>query len=387
MAVLRGDDRRAERPAAGHPRAQRHAQRADVDHEHRRVHVERGRRRAAAAHLPPRAGRAACARRSRRSRAWSATRAASSSTGTTTAPARSSSTGRRARRPVRQLAVVGRQRLARDRPEGRRRQRARAVAPGPRAVRQHGLRLLLPAGRNQILFHYVVESGEQACCYDTYVSESRIASYIGVAKGEIPPQVVFGTWRSFGDSCDWSWTETKPAGFNRTYFGIPVFDGALAVQRHARHPELGRQHVRGADAGAVRAGGALGAGQLGRQPPADRRCADPPRARRGRLRLLGLLARERAGGRLHGLRRRRRRQRSRRQPVRQQLRAGRPRLARLPRPPGLAGSAAGGVHERRRHPARRVPRAALPPARGDREPAPASSATSTSTRGSGSSTR
>jgi putative glucoamylase/uncharacterized protein DUF3131/hemolysin type calcium-binding protein len=80
---------------------------------------------------------------------------------------------------------------------------------------------------NRILFHYVVETGEAPCCYDTYVSESRIASYIGVAKGEIPPQVVFGTWRSFGDSCDWSWTETKPVGFTRTYFGIPVFDGAL----------------------------------------------------------------------------------------------------------------------------------------------------------------
>ena len=80
---------------------------------------------------------------------------------------------------------------------------------------------------NRILFHYVAETGVAACCYDTYVSESRIASYIGVAKGEIPPQVVFGTWRSFGDSCDWSWTETKPVGFTRTYFGIPVFDGAL----------------------------------------------------------------------------------------------------------------------------------------------------------------
>jgi putative glucoamylase/uncharacterized protein DUF3131/hemolysin type calcium-binding protein len=80
---------------------------------------------------------------------------------------------------------------------------------------------------NRILFHYVVETGGEACCYDTYVSESRISSYIGIAKGEIPPQVAFGTWRSFGDSCDWSWTETKPAGFTRTYFGVPVFDGAL----------------------------------------------------------------------------------------------------------------------------------------------------------------
>jgi hypothetical protein len=81
---------------------------------------------------------------------------------------------------------------------------------------------------NRIIRHYLPGAANpEDCCYDTYVSESRIASYIGVAKGEIPPQVVFGSWRSFGDSCDWSWTETKPVGFTRTYFGIPVFDGAL----------------------------------------------------------------------------------------------------------------------------------------------------------------
>jgi len=81
---------------------------------------------------------------------------------------------------------------------------------------------------NRILFHYLPGAANpDACCYDTYVSESRIASYIGVSKGEIPPQVVYGTWRSFGDSCDWSWTETKPVGFTRTYFGVSVFDGAL----------------------------------------------------------------------------------------------------------------------------------------------------------------
>jgi hypothetical protein len=39
---------------------------------------------------------------------------------------------------------------------------------------------------NRILFHYVPSTGQAACCYDTVVSESRIASYIGIAKGEIP---------------------------------------------------------------------------------------------------------------------------------------------------------------------------------------------------------
>ena len=80
---------------------------------------------------------------------------------------------------------------------------------------------------NRILFHYVPDTGAEACCYDTYVSESRIATYIGISKGEIPAKAVFGTYRAFPDTCDWSWTETKPTGVTHTYFGTPVYDGAL----------------------------------------------------------------------------------------------------------------------------------------------------------------
>jgi Putative glucoamylase/RTX calcium-binding nonapeptide repeat (4 copies)/Protein of unknown function (DUF3131) len=79
---------------------------------------------------------------------------------------------------------------------------------------------------NRILFHYVPDTGEAPCCYDTLVSESRIASYLGIANGQIPQRHYFGTWRSFPDSCDWSWQETRPVGFQRTYFGERVFDGA-----------------------------------------------------------------------------------------------------------------------------------------------------------------
>jgi len=80
---------------------------------------------------------------------------------------------------------------------------------------------------NRMLFHYVPDTGGEACCYDTIVSESRIAGYIGVAKGEVPERVYYGAYRSFPDSCDWSWTETRPVGFTRTYFGTPVYDGSL----------------------------------------------------------------------------------------------------------------------------------------------------------------
>ena len=79
---------------------------------------------------------------------------------------------------------------------------------------------------NRILFHYVPSTGEAPCCYDTIVSESRIASYIGIAKGDLPPRHYFGAWRSFPDTCDWSWQETKPVGFHRTHYGVAVFEGA-----------------------------------------------------------------------------------------------------------------------------------------------------------------
>ncbi len=79
---------------------------------------------------------------------------------------------------------------------------------------------------NRIMFHYVPSTGQVVCCYDTTVSESRIASYIGIAKGEIPARHYFGTWRSFPDTCDWSWQETRPLGFTSYNYGVDVFEGA-----------------------------------------------------------------------------------------------------------------------------------------------------------------
>jgi len=79
---------------------------------------------------------------------------------------------------------------------------------------------------NRIAFFYAPDTGESPCCYDTIVSESRIASYIGIATGEIPSREYFGAWRTFPDTCDWSWQETKPVGFDRTYYGVKVFEGA-----------------------------------------------------------------------------------------------------------------------------------------------------------------
>jgi hypothetical protein len=79
---------------------------------------------------------------------------------------------------------------------------------------------------NRIAFFYAPSTGESPCCYDTIVSESRIASYIGIATGKIPSREYFGAWRTFPDTCDWSWQETRPVGFHRTYEGVDVFEGA-----------------------------------------------------------------------------------------------------------------------------------------------------------------
>jgi hypothetical protein len=61
--------------------------------------------------------------------------------------------------------------------------------------------------------------------YGAFNTEPRIASYIGIALGQIPPVHYFGGWRTFPDTCDWSWPEQKPVGEWTTYLGVEVFEG------------------------------------------------------------------------------------------------------------------------------------------------------------------
>lgn len=62
--------------------------------------------------------------------------------------------------------------------------------------------------------------------YGTFNTEPRIASYIGIALGQIPPEHYYAPWRTFPDTCDWSWPEQQPVGEWRTYLGVDVFEGA-----------------------------------------------------------------------------------------------------------------------------------------------------------------
>ena len=63
--------------------------------------------------------------------------------------------------------------------------------------------------------------------YGAFNSEPRIASYIGIANGQIPPEHYFGPWRTFpADNCDWSWSDHGGIGEWREYLGVQVWEGA-----------------------------------------------------------------------------------------------------------------------------------------------------------------
>lgn len=66
--------------------------------------------------------------------------------------------------------------------------------------------------------------------YDTTVSETRITTYLGIIRGQIPARQYFAMWRTFPASCDWSWQEMQPVGQTRTYFGIEVYEGAYTYR-------------------------------------------------------------------------------------------------------------------------------------------------------------
>ena len=289
----------AQRPAGRRARGRRRALRADLDDQHRRVPVERGRGRAARDHRP---------RRARRRGRPDAQHARGDG-----AP--------RAQRPVLQLVRPPRRRQAHALAADRRRRWTRSSPPSTTAGWRPGCgsssaacrQLAARAGalydsmdfgfyyvpeRNRILFHYSPAQGTGPCCYDTVVSESRIADYIGTAKGELPRKTYYGRWRTFPDSCDYSLQETRPSGFNRSYDGVTVYEGSYPYGSTRAHAELGRLDVRGADARLFVPEERWGAGLVADEPPVHRRRADRPRAQRRAVRHVGLLAVQHARGRL-----------------------------------------------------------------------------------------
>jgi Putative glucoamylase/Protein of unknown function (DUF3131) len=93
---------------------------------------------------------------------------------------------------------------------------------------------------NRVLFHYRPDDpAASPCCYDTVVSESRIVDYLGIAKGQLPQKEYYGRWRTFPGTCDWNWQESRPTGETRTYFGVPVYEGAYDYNNTKLVPSWG----------------------------------------------------------------------------------------------------------------------------------------------------
>ncbi|MGH2996661.1 MAG: glucoamylase family protein [Gaiellaceae bacterium] len=61
--------------------------------------------------------------------------------------------------------------------------------------------------------------------YGALNTEPRIASYIGIARGQIPATHYYKMWRTFPPTCDWGWQEMQPEGVTRTYLGVDVYEG------------------------------------------------------------------------------------------------------------------------------------------------------------------
>jgi hypothetical protein len=76
------------------------------------------------------------------------------------------------------------------------------------------------------------ETGEGFTChhYGALNTEPRIASYLGIAAGDIPPEHYFRMFRTFPDTCDWAWQEMRPVGEWSSYLGVDVFEGAYTYR-------------------------------------------------------------------------------------------------------------------------------------------------------------
>ena len=63
--------------------------------------------------------------------------------------------------------------------------------------------------------------------YGAFNSETRMIGYVAIALGQVyRPAHYFAAWRTFPNTCDWSWQEMLPVGQERHLLGVPVFEGA-----------------------------------------------------------------------------------------------------------------------------------------------------------------
>ena len=273
-------------------------QRPDLDHQHRRVPVEHGGRRGARDHRP-RGGRRADLADPGDARRHGTPRGERPVLQLVQPPH-----GREAHRvavlgrPADPDPVVGRQRLAGRGPAGRRQQR-----PGGRrgrlgALRQHGLRLLLPGRRQPHPVPLRAGHRRRAVLLRHDREREPDRDVHRHRQGRDPAAGVLRPVADLPGHLRLELAGDEAAGRDAHVPRHRRVRGRLPVRGLPGRARVGRLDVRGADAHPVRPRGAVGAPQLAGQPPADRDGPDPPRPRGGAVRLLGLLPLEHPRGRL-----------------------------------------------------------------------------------------
>jgi hypothetical protein len=75
--------------------------------------------------------------------------------------------------------------------------------------------------------------------YGSLNTEPRIASYIGIARGQLPAAHYFRLFRTFPSTCDWGWQEMQPTGVTRTYEGVAVYEGTYEYRGMRMVPSWG----------------------------------------------------------------------------------------------------------------------------------------------------
>ena len=146
------------------------------------------------------------------------------------------------------VPLVGGQRLAGRRPDHDRQHPARIPGRGRGAARADGLRLLLrplrpgrPRSSTPGLLRggYWPDDGTFADFhYGMLNTEPRIASYIGIARGKLPPEHYYRMFRVAAPSRSRSRSGRRDS---TPTSGCPVFEGTLTLPGDADRPELGRQ--------------------------------------------------------------------------------------------------------------------------------------------------
>ena len=67
--------------------------------------------------------------------------------------------------------------------------------------------------------------------YGAFNTEPRIASYLGIAAGQIPPEHYYGTWRTFpNENCDYAWSEQRGEGEYVEHRGVQVYEGSYSYR-------------------------------------------------------------------------------------------------------------------------------------------------------------